>query len=272
MSNSRFVLAACAVGVLSVVASAADAPSARPTFAELGALPEAERRTRIAAMSRDEIAALLRETSPEMLVRVSRETVAALGTYRMRLVKQERVGGKLLETQEMEAYVREKPFAAKMKYLKGPAAGRVLVYDETLRPKEMRVREAGLLGVMAVWVDIDGSLSRRDSNHSIRELGFGPLLALFERDVKLAAKAGGFTVQHEGFDAEGHHCSVYVTPKGLADAYAERTRICVDPAAGLPVSVASYDAKGLFERFEFRDVKAKATNDPTFFDPAKWGL
>jgi hypothetical protein len=234
-------------------------------------MTEADRRAAVKTMSRDELAQVMKATPPDVLVGIGKKSLAALGTYKMRLVKQERVNGKLLDAQEMVAYIRESPYAARVSYVKGPAAGRRLVYNSDLRKDELRVREAGLLGIAgAVWLSVDSSLAKNDSNHTVTELGFGKLLGYFERDFKRGG--AGFEQRHEGFDESGAFCTLFVAPKGITGFYAQQTRICTDLPLGLPVLVEAYDGKGLLERFRFSDVSGPLQLDGEFFTPAKAGL
>src|SRR6266404_229836 len=134
------------IAVVSVLtlATAADSPATR--LSELGSLPPPA------------LAERLRATSPEELIVLGREGLRRLGNYRARLLKQERVKGKLLPPQTMEVIVQAAPRAQRLEYVEGPKAGRKVVWTEA-RPGEMLVREAGILGIASMWIDLTGSLA-----------------------------------------------------------------------------------------------------------------
>src|SRR4051812_39986205 len=80
------------------------------------------------------IEAAVRATPPEEMARLGREAVAPLSSYRYRLTKRERVGGRLLEEQQIETFVRQRPFAVRLEYVSGPAKDRRVVYNPVVRP------------------------------------------------------------------------------------------------------------------------------------------
>jgi hypothetical protein len=186
--------------------------------------------------------------------------------------KQERIKGKLLDAQVMAFTVRERPQAVRMEVIDGPKKGRKVLYSEELRKGEFRVREAGLLGLKALWLDLDSGLAKRDTNHRVTELGFGPILDHLDQDLKKAASRGGHQRQDEGFDANGHWCLIFTAPDGVKDLYAYRTRMCLDLVLGLPVELQVYDRSGLMERVEISDVRPHLTPAPNFFTLDAAGL
>lgn len=232
-------------------------------------LAGAERRAAVAAASRDELARAMRESSPEELVATSLALVERLGTYRVRMVKRERIGGSLRPAQEIDLFAREEPFAVRLHYVAGPARGRIVVYDPGAREDALRVRDGGLFSLLgAIWVGTGSRWARLDSNRSIREAGLGSLLRRFRRDLAHAAPLGGFRIEHRGFDAEERYCMLWEAPAGGAGFESARTLVCADLAAGIPGRVEAYDAKGaLVEWYDFSDLAPVAVPDD-FFDPA----
>ncbi|MHB8417950.1 MAG: DUF1571 domain-containing protein [Myxococcales bacterium] len=192
----------------------------------------------------------------ELLLEKARAALQALGPYRVKLTEQERVGGKLLDPQTIQLWIREKPLAVRLLYLAGPAKGRKGLYDSKVRAGDIRVREAGFLGVAgAIWIGIHNSLCLRDTNHPVTDVGFGALIRL-EAEVFDKAKAfGGFTRTDEGVNERGHHCLRFDAPKGAKGLYAVRSDICIDPARLLPVEMTNWDEKGLLEKYDFSDLE-----------------
>jgi hypothetical protein len=234
-----------------VLASAADSGAVR--LEELGSLaPPA-------------LAERLRATTPEELIALGRQGVRRLGTYRARLLKQERVDGKVLPAQTMEVIVQPSPRAQRLEYVEGPKAGRKVIWTEK-RPGEMLVREAGILGIASLWIDLGGRLARGDTNHSVTELGFAPLLDLVASDLAKARAQGGHTRKDQGFDGSGAYCMEYTAPPGAKGLYAQRTRLCVDAKLGIPVKIEVYDGQGFLERYEYTHVRPNQKVEPALFE------
>jgi hypothetical protein len=211
------------------------------------------------------LAERLSATTPEDLIVLGREGVRRLGTYRARLLKQERVDGKLLPAQTMEVIVQTAPRAQRLDYVEGPKAGRHVIWTEK-RPSEMLVREAGILGITSLWIDLSGRLAHGDSNHNVTELGFGPLLDLVSSDLRKGSAQGGLTRKNEGFDGSGCFWMEYTAPPGAKGLYAQRTRLCVDAKLGLPVKIEVHDARGFLEKYEYTNIRPNQTVDATLFE------
>lgn len=245
--------------------------AATPALADsFTTMTDAERRQRVASMSKDELAAAMRETPPEVLMELSAKAVAALGDYTYTMVKQERIKGTLKPEQEIKSTIREDPFSVRLDYVRGPAKGRRVIYNTSVKKDEFRVKEAGFFSIAGrLWISTDSSLAKGDSNHTIKEAGLGNLVRRFQRDQARAKEAGGLTVIHEGWDQKGLFCSVYVMPNGGKGFDNAKTRICTDVVAGVPGRIEGYDGKEtLLERYEFSNVETAKT-DATTFDPDK---
>lgn len=232
----------------------------------------AERKAFLASHPRDEVGTIIRGVPHATLLSLGRGAMRELGIYSARMRKQERVKGKMLDAQVMAITVRERPQAVRMEVIDGPKKGRKVLYNEELRKGEFRVREAGLLGIKALWLELDSGLAKRDTNHRVTELGFGPILDHLDEDMKKAALAGGHKRQDEGFDSSGHWCLVFTAPDGAKDLYAYRTRMCLDLVLGLPVQLEVYDRTGLLERVDIGDVRPHLTPPPGFFTLEAAGL
>lgn len=232
----------------------------------------AERKAMLVGRPRAELAALVRAVPDTRLLELGRGAVRELGIYSARMQKQERVGGKLLPPQVMAITVREKPYAVRMEVIDGPKKGRRILYNEELRKGEFRVREAGLLGITALWLDLDSKLAKRDTNHPVTALGFGSILRHLEDDLRRGAPLGGHARRDEGFDARGRWCLVFTAPAAAKNLYAQRTRMCLDLALGLPVELEVHDGQGLLEKAAFADVRPQLTPPAGFFTPEAAGL
>lgn len=218
------------------------------------------------AMSPVEQRAVLESTPPEAKLQVSREIVERLGTYRYRMKKQERVKGELKPVEETVVSVRETPFAVRMEWVGDRAKGRRALYNPALRKTEFRVKEGGLLSIAGgLWLSLDGSLAKKETNHAINEAGLGNLVKRLERDLGRARAEGGLAVKHEGPDARGHFCALYTLPNRGQGFSAPFTRICEDVKAGVPGRVESFDlSMQLLERYEVSEVETLQA-DATYF-------
>lgn len=229
-------------------------------------LDDEERKKIVAASTPEELEQAMRETPVKELIQMGQRAVAAMGTYSYKMKKQERVGGDMLPFQEITTTIREAPFAVRLDFVGGPGKGRRLVYNPSVRKTQFRVREPGILGVLgALWIDVDSGLAKKDSNHTVREAGMGNLLSRFMRDYDKAAPMGGFGVKHEGWNKQGHYCSMWTSPNKGAGFDSATSRICTDLKTGMPAKVETWDPKGVaLEVYEFSDVKKATATEETF--------
>jgi hypothetical protein len=246
------------------------APVHADEIADITTLSDAERRTLVESVGRDALERIMRETPQAKLLAMGQRIIMNHNSYRYRMLKQERVRGELLEAQTIDVFVRESPFAVRLHYVKGPGAGRKLVFNPVVRAGEFRVKEAGLLSIAgAIWLSVDSSFAKADSNHTVREAGIGPLLARLMRDTERAKPIGGFPLSPEGFNAEDQFCGSYLSPKANPPFDYAKTRICTDLKSGVPMKVEGYGTSGeLLEKWHFSDFRPD-TYPPEFFDPNK---
>jgi hypothetical protein len=209
---------------------------------------------------------LIRSMSAEEMTRLGRDAVAALSSYRYRLTKQERVGNHLLDAQQIDTYVREKPFAVRMEYLTGPASGRLVVFNTRARPRELRVREAGFASIFGpLWFSIDASEVKADTNHRVTELGVGRLLERLSSELERAKAQGSITIKHEGWNAERHWCVRYTASSGRSGLI----RVCSDVRTRLLTDLELFDKNdALLERHSISAFDATPVAD-ALFDPER---
>lgn len=244
------------------------------TQTSLGAgLTDEQRKQVVAKATREELDQAMRETPVKDLIEMGQRAVKGLGTYSYQMNKQERVKGDMLPVQEVRTTVRESPFSVRLEFIGGPGKGRRLLFNPAVRKDQFRVREAGVLSILgALWINVDSSLAKKDSNHSVREAGMGNLLSRFMRDYDRAAPLGGFAVKHEGWNAKGHYCSVWSSPNNGVGFDSAFSRICTDLKTGMPAKVETWDRDHVqLEKYEFADVKKETVADD-FFKPEGAGL
>lgn len=228
-----------------------------------GALSDAERKATVATSTREELELAMKETPVPVLIQMGQKAVTALGTYSYRMKKRERINGEMYEEQEIIATIRETPFAVRLDFIAGPGMGRRVLYNTSIRTRDFRVKEPGFLKILGgLWIDVDSGMAKKDSKHTIVEAGLGNLLRRFMKDYEKAAPMGGFAVKHEGWDARGNFCSIWVSPNNGAGFDSATTRICTDLKTGLPAKVEAFDTKGtMFETYQFFDAKQVTLND-----------
>ncbi len=239
-------------------------------LADFTTLSETERREMVKATPREELERIMKETPQSKLLAMGQRIILSVNTYSYRMQKQERVKGELLPQQIIDVYVREVPFAVRLHYVKGPGAGRKLVFNPSVRADEFRVKEAGFLSVAgAIWLNVDSSFAKSDSNHTVREAGIGTLLGRLIRDTERSKPLGGFTLVPEGWNEKGEYCGSYLSPPASPPFDYAKTRICTDLMSGVPMQVDGYGTKGeLLELWHFSDFKPD-TFPNEFFDPDK---
>ncbi|AKJ00813.1 uncharacterized protein DUF1571 [Archangium gephyra] len=235
------------------------ASSPVPAFARL---PLEQRRAELKTLTRERLVELFATTPVEVLLDAGKAAAAQMGTYESRVVKSERVSGKQMKPQTLHLTVRQSPRAVRLEILEGPAKGRRVVYDSTVKKNELRVREAGVLGLAGpMWIDVNSELTRSDTNHPIMDFAFTSIIGVLEDSFKKGEPLGGYTRKDEGFDTSGRYCITFTAPAGGKHLYAARARICMDPLLALPVVMEIDDAQGPLERFTFNDVKPVAKAD-----------
>ena len=206
------------------------------------------------ALSPQALDALLRASSVDDLVSLARAAVAALGTYSVTVTKEERVGGDLVGPQVIRLTVRPKPFAALMRFQEGPGKGRVVFFDQSIRKHDLRAREPGIKGLIgALWVDIDSSLTRSESNHPVTDNGFARLLDFLAADLERGKPFGGHARADEPAEP-GRWCGVFTAPPGIKGLRGDVTRICFDPVTAVPLLIEVTVKGALLERYAYRAV------------------
>jgi hypothetical protein len=242
-----------------LMSTPAPASSPVPSFARL---PLEQRRAEVKELTRERLVELFVMTPVAELLDAGKAAAAQMGTYEARVVKRERVSGKLMKPQTIHLTVRQSPRAVRLEILDGPAKGRKVVYDSTVKKNELRVREAGVLGLAGpMWLDIHSELTRSDTNHPINDFAFTSIIGVLEDSFKKGEAFGGFTRKDEGFDTAGRYCISFTAPAGGQHLYATRARICMDPVLALPVIMEIDDKQGPLERFDFSNVKPVAQAD-----------
>lgn len=194
----------------------------------------------------------------EVLIARGRKAVEALGIYRDRMVKRERVGGKILPAQTVELLVRTQPFAVRFDFVAGPGTGRRVLYNTLVRADAMRVRESGMLTLFgALWIGTDSSLAFGETNHRATDSGFSAMIDQIQADFEKAKPQGGFSRKDLGWNERGRWCVLFTAPKGGTGLKAETCKICLDRATVLPMELEISDRQGFLESYYHSDVRPR---------------
>ncbi|MFL5321470.1 MAG: DUF1571 domain-containing protein [Myxococcaceae bacterium] len=233
-------------------------------LSSFSSLPLAERKSIVSKEPREALASWFKNASVEQLLDANRKAAKSLSPYSTTLTKRERIDGKLQEPSTLNLIVRDSPFAVRAEFTAGESKGRKVLYDETVKKDQFRVREGGLLGMAgAIWLGLDNPLAKRESNHRITDLGFLPTIGILEDAFTKAKALGGYARADDGFDKRGFYCLTFTAPKGGESLYATRAKICIDPALAVPVELEIDDAKGPLERYSFSSVAPVSNPDFT---------
>jgi hypothetical protein len=235
-------------------------------------MSESERVRSLSALPVSERELFFRSLNVAEIVVLGRQSLASLGVYQARVIREERVRGHLCGPDVVEVTVREKPRAVVLAFVAGEHKGRRAFYSAELRPSEMLARESGILGLFSMWLALDSSIARRYTNHRITEVGFGAMIDVMQSDQDKAAAAGGYHRSDEGFDARGLYCMFFTAPPGAKGLYAARLRYCIDGQLALPMKIEVFDDKGRSEYVEYQNLQTRLVPGKEFFTPKGAGL
>lgn len=187
------------------------------------------------------------------------------------MYKQERIDGKPQGVEKILLKYRDQPLAIYMKWLEGPWQGREVLYNSKIhKPGWARVRESGILGIMAVTAPIDSEVLRRGANHLLIEVGFRYYIEGNEKEFQ---KAQG-RIEHQRYgikDLDG--VKVYqfesILPKEPETMYAYRTMEYFDFRNALPIKSEVYNFDNeLKESFHYTQIEVNPGLTDRDFDPA----
>lgn len=178
-----------------------------------------------------------------------------LEDYSCRLVKRERIGGKLQQYRFISVKVRrrgesDRPFSVYLQYLgPKPFSGRRVLYVEGENDNRMLVRQAtGLLGSVTLKIATNGMAARRESLQPITDVGFERMAAslLVKLAEEMEADPTGENTQVNyipGATIDDRRCTcIRVTHAEPDEQFTfHAAEVFVDDEHQLPVRVVAYD-------------------------------
>jgi outer membrane lipoprotein-sorting protein len=210
-------------------------------------------------------------TDPGIWVVNLEKSYAEIESYSAIFHKQERVDGKLRE-EEMISLKFKKPFKVYMKWIKAPHKGREALYAAGWNKNQVRVHEAGILGLVTVNLDPNGHQAMQGNRHAITDTGLGNLVKVLRENVSKGLEAGELEFKEHGKDMVYGRKSQkieLVLPKARAKYYyCHRAVIHVDLETTVPIKVQIFDGNDLLiENYGFENLNLKAGLTDADFDP-----
>ncbi len=236
-------------------------------------LGAAGRREVFAAMDPGHVETILDHTADWVLIETAKDALQSFGQYTALLEKRERVRGKLQKLERIRLKARQSPRAFYMKWDRGLFKGRELLFNEAvLGPDKLRVREAGLLGVLPVTLDVEGALSGRGTNHLATEVGLHHMVTLLEQDHDRAVTGGHLErINHGLVELDGR--LVYKIESRLPrdrslGYYCHRVVHYTDFLVAVDIKAEIYDFDDqLHEELHYRELNASPGLTDADFDP-----
>jgi hypothetical protein len=199
---------------------------------------------------------------PEAWLREAQMVLAGVESYRATFHKQERVAGRLLDEETIALKFR-RPRMIHMRWVKKPFAGREVVYVEGRNGNHMRVREAGILGLLPVDLDPRGSLAMKGNRHVIVEAGIESLVERLTDNLRRGRLAGELEVRSGGLESVYGRETVRLEGSFPASAagryYCRRAVLSFDIEKKVPIRAEIYDwDDALMEVYGFEDLRLDA--------------
>lgn len=270
-----------------------DPPTERPNLTEpvyrvTSKLPPSERESLTTAVAT--VAPHPLDPALEMARHAQSQIDKTVRDYTCTLIKRERINGKLLDHEYMQAKIRHaqmengkvvKPFAVYLKFLK-PAAvrGREVIYVEGANQGNVIAKEAGLTGRFVGRVELPptGMLAMRNNRYPITEIGIETLVERLiekgERDRKHDECEVHF---YRGSKISDRTCTCLevVHPQSRAHFDFNVAKIYIDDEFNVPIRYEAYSwpAAGtkepeLLEEYTYLNLKFNVGLTDLDFDPA----
>ena len=166
-----------------------------------------------------------------------------LEQFTQHFTKQERLGGKLQETETMFLKYRAKPLSIYMKWIKDPHKGREIIYVEGRHKGKAVLHEYVALLNVLVKMDPNSAETKKRSRRPITAAGIRNATRSLVDVSERARKRGQMTLTTLGIDeVDGKQTVVLCRQlEKHKDCFVYMTIIHIDPELMLPVKVIGYD-------------------------------
>lgn len=199
--------------------------------------------------------------------------------YQCTLVKRERISGKLLEHEFMEAKIRHKPFSVYLAFT-NPASvrGREVLFVEGQNNNNLMAHEGGaLLKLVTVNLNPTSSLAMRNNRYPITEIGVKNLVERLIEVAKEDMQYGECEVKFTpNAKINGRVCTLIevVHPVPRSNFRFHKAHIFIDDQLQVPVRFASWDWPAqnggeapLLEEYTYLNMKINNGFTDADFDP-----
>ena len=199
--------------------------------------------------------------------------------YECRLVKRERVNGKLLPESVMIMKFRSKPMSVYLRCLSPEDdKGMEVCYVEGTNQGMMRVQPAGVIGSFGFWsVGIHDARAFEKNRHCIKDAGLGTLLESTARYWEMERKLNKTLVSIRDEVLNGRNCTCIETthPDRYAGSfYGYRCLLWLDKETHLPAGAETYDwprrggaaAGELLESYRYQNLRCNLGLGNDVFD------
>ena len=216
------------------------------------------------------------------------ERRAGISDYTARIIKRERIGNDIKGPEVIEAKIRRRrtlddgtsiPFAVYLKFVQPRGvAGREVIWAEGQNDGNLVAHETGLLNLVTLRLDPDGSLAMNGNRYPITEIGFDTLITRMMEKGNRDRRLGPCRVEVDRWSVLGGRPCTSITIVH-DDHHPEfdfhRATIVIDDELNLPVKYAAYDwpaeAGGeplLLEEYTYLDIRLDVGLTDLDFDPA----
>lgn len=204
------------------------------------------------------------------LARAAQSKLQKMAGYQCVYLRDERIENELHENSLLLTVVHE-PFGVLMEWVEPKSkAGRKAAYITGKNNGKMRVK----VGFVTLPFDLNYSITRKESRHTINEAGLKNLMDRFVKSWEEEKQAGETSTHYSDAIVEGTvsgkkylyacHCVTTDHPPSTKGKYHfHRVKIYFDKETGLPVRMEGYDWPSgnepegrLIERYSYFDVKA----------------
>lgn len=226
----------------------------------------------LAKLPDEPLLAAINALQPEAALLWAKTEMNRYPEYEYWMTRQERLNGQWQDQPaRMMIRYRHAPRQLYANWLPGGSqAGQEIIYDETQRRDEMYGHLGGMLGFTSMWIALDGTIARAQSNHTVRDLGFQYVVSMLDRDAR-SLRAAGLTekftraeiVQEQGMRMVA---LTWDLPAGAPRYYAKRVQLMLDLRNPWPRVETAWDADGnMVEKIVFEKAVRK-TFDASAFD------
>lgn len=207
--------------------------------------------------------------------------------YTCKIVKRERINGKLGQIEIMDAKIRNRkesstgsvvtPFSVYLKFLKPSSIkDREVLFVQGENNGKLLAKEGGRFGLLpSVWLKPDGAMAMRGQKYPLTDIGIENLITkLIERGEK-EKKFNDCVVQfHKGFKVNNRVCTLLELKHPDKKPHHEfhLAQIFIDDQLQLPIRYAAYDwpkkpneRPQVIEEYTYLDVKLNVGLDKADF-------